>query len=83
LGELATVLQLKNHPLFEHLVVYAKSQSYFRPGHVSLAARLLEKAGETKGLYLAGNGLSGSGIPDCVAAGEAAADKIIQDFKNT
>jgi protoporphyrinogen oxidase len=47
-----------------------------------LAARLLEKAGETRGLYLAGNGLSGSGIPDCVAAGEAAADKIIKDFKH-
>ena len=82
LGELTYILKIKSPPLFEHLVVYSKSMSYFRPGHVSLAARLLEKAGETKGLYLGGNGLSGNGIPDCVAAGEAAADKIINDFKN-
>jgi protoporphyrinogen oxidase len=48
-----------------------------------LSARLLEKASETPGLYLAGNGLSGSGIPDCVAAGESAAEKVIKDFKKT
>jgi oxygen-dependent protoporphyrinogen oxidase len=82
LVELSPILQLKRHPLFQHLAVYSQSQSYYRPGHLSLAARLLEKAGETRGLYLAGNGLSGSGIPDCVAAGEAAADKIIKDFKH-
>jgi oxygen-dependent protoporphyrinogen oxidase len=81
LAELSPILQLKSQPLFQHLVVYTKSQSYFRPGHISLAARLLEKADETQGLYLAGNGLTGSGIPDCVASGEAAADKIISDFK--
>ncbi len=80
-AELTPILQLKSHPLFHHLAVYQKSQSYYRPGHLSLAARLLEKAGETKGLYLGGNGLVGSGIPDCVASGETAADKIITDFK--
>jgi len=82
LAEIIPILHVKSHPLFKHLVVYSKSQSYYRPGHLSLAARLLEKAGETKGLYLGGNGLSGSGIPDCVATGEAAAVKIIQDFKS-
>jgi oxygen-dependent protoporphyrinogen oxidase len=81
LEELTPILMLKNHPLFQHLVVYTQSQSYFKPGHLSLSKRLLEKATETPGLYLAGNGLSGSGIPDCVAAGEAAAEKIINDFK--
>jgi oxygen-dependent protoporphyrinogen oxidase len=55
--------------------------SYFRPGHLSLAARIEQKASETKGLYLAGNGLKGVGIPDTIAAGQAAAEKIINDLK--
>ncbi len=81
LDELTPILQLKSQPLFRHLAVYTQSQSYYRPGHLSLAKRLLEKAEETPGLYLGGNGLSGSGIPDCVSTGEAAAQKLIEDYK--
>jgi oxygen-dependent protoporphyrinogen oxidase len=54
--------------------------SYFKPGHLSQAARLEDKAAEQKGLYLAGNGFKGVGIPDCIAAGEVAAEKIFKDF---
>jgi oxygen-dependent protoporphyrinogen oxidase len=78
--ELKPILQLRDKPVETHLSLYASSMSYFKPGHASLAARLEHKASETKGLYLAGNGLKGVGIPDCVASGEAAAEKIIQDF---
>ncbi len=78
--ELTPILDLKNPPVVHHLVVYNAAMSYFRPGHLSQCSRLEDKASEQKGLYLAGNGLKGVGIPDCVAAGETAAEKIFKDF---
>lgn len=79
LGELKDILGLKADPLFHHLAVYHSAMSYYRPGHLSQAARLEQKATEFRGLYLAGNGLKGVGIPDCVAAGQRAAEKLIHD----
>jgi protoporphyrinogen/coproporphyrinogen III oxidase len=81
LEELKPILDLKDRPVVHHFASYASSMSYFRPGHLSLAARLEQKASEFKGLYLAGNGLKGVGIPDCVASGQAAAEKIIGNLK--
>ena len=78
LEELKPVLGLRSEPILQHLATYKASMSYFRPGHLSQAARLEQKASEIKGLYLAGNGLKGVGIPDCVASGQAAAEKIFQ-----
>lgn len=81
LAELRPILKLKGEPVTQHLAVYNQAMSYFRPGHLSQASRLEQKASEQKGLYLAGNGLKGVGIPDCIAVGEAVAEKIFRDFK--
>ena len=80
LEELNPILQLKDRPIVHHLAVYKDSMSYFRPGHLSQAARLEQKAHEFKGLYLAGNGFKGVGIPDCIAAGQSAAEKIFVEL---
>ena len=80
LAELNPILKLQKNPVVHHLARYRASMSYFRPGHLSQAARLEQKASETKGLYLAGNGLKGVGIPDCISAGETAAGKIFQSI---
>lgn len=76
LAELTPILGLKGHPIVHHWASYESSMSYFRPGHLSQVIRLEQKASESKGLYLAGNGLKGVGIPDAIAAGQAAAEKI-------
>ncbi len=76
LEELTPILGLKGHPIVHHWASYESSMSYFRPGHLSQAIRLEQKASETKGLYLAGNGLKGVGVPDAIAAGQSAAEKI-------
>jgi oxygen-dependent protoporphyrinogen oxidase len=78
--ELRPILGFKNEPISRHLAVWCGAMSYFRPGHLSQANRLEQKASEHKGLYLAGNGLKGVGIPDCIATGEAAAEKVFSDF---
>jgi oxygen-dependent protoporphyrinogen oxidase len=80
LEELKPILQLRDRPITHHLTTYQGSMSYFRPGHLSLAARIEQKAAETKGLYLAGNGLKGVGIPDTIASGQAAAEAVFQSL---
>ena len=80
LEELTPILQLKGAPLLHHWAAYEGSMSYFRPGHLEQVSRLKKKASEFKGLYLAGNGLKGVGIPDAIAAGQSAAEKIFQTF---
>jgi len=82
IAELTPILNLKGSPIVHHLAVYNSAMSYFPPGHLSQCSRLEDKASEQKGLYLAGNGLKGVGIPDCVAAGETAAEKIFKDFNS-
>ena len=79
LEELKPILNLRDQPIAQHLTTYNASMSYFRPGHLSQASRLEQKASEFKSLYLAGNGLKGVGIPDTISAGQLSAEKI---FKN-
>jgi len=81
LEELKPILNLRDRPVVHHLATYNASMSYFRPGHLSQVARIEQKATETKGLYLAGNGFKGVGIPDCIAAGQSAAEKIFQGIQ--
>ena len=75
-AELSPILLLKAQPLLHHWATYEASMSYFRPGHLDQVSRLEKKASELKGLYLAGNGLKGVGIPDTIAAGQSAAEQI-------
>ncbi len=79
LEELNPILNLRDQPIARHLAIYNASMSYFRPGHLSQASRMEQKASEFKGLYLAGNGLRGVGIPDTIASGQSAAEKIFKD----
>jgi oxygen-dependent protoporphyrinogen oxidase len=81
--ELQPILGLRNEPVIDHLAVFNSAMSYFRPGHLSQASRIEQKASEFKGLYLAGNGFKGVGIPDCIASGQTAAEKIFQDRMKT
>jgi oxygen-dependent protoporphyrinogen oxidase len=80
IDELKPILGLKDKPILHHLAVYRESMPQFKPGHLSQASRMEQKASESKGLYLAGNGLKGVGIPDAIAAGQLAAEKISMDF---
>lgn len=81
LEELKPILNLRDRPIVHHWATYEGCMTYFKPGHLAQVARLEQKASETKGLYVAGNGLRGVGIPDTIAAGQTAAEKILSDLK--
>ena len=46
-------------------------------GHSKRLAEIKSRTAAIEGLYLAGNGYVGIGIPDCVRTGRAAAKSII------
>jgi protoporphyrinogen/coproporphyrinogen III oxidase len=48
----------------------------YNVGHVERVARIEKLARRHRGLALAGAGYRGSGLPDCIAAGRAAAEQI-------
>lgn len=80
LEELKPVLKLRGQPMVSHWTAFKASMSYFRPGHLSQASRLEQKTSEFKGLFLAGNGLKGVGIPDTILSGQTAAEKIFSSL---
>jgi protoporphyrinogen/coproporphyrinogen III oxidase len=49
----------------------------YEVGHLDGVARIDRAAAKHPGLALAGAGFRGSGLPDCVAAGRAAAERIL------
>lgn len=53
------------------------SMPQYRVGHLAAVAAIRKKAAEYPGLDLAGNGFEGVGIPDCIAAGEQAAQRMV------
>jgi oxygen-dependent protoporphyrinogen oxidase len=49
----------------------------YEVGHLERVARIRARLAAIPGLHLAGNALSGVGIPDCIAAGERAAEAVV------
>jgi oxygen-dependent protoporphyrinogen oxidase len=54
---------------------YPGAMPHYRLGHVDLVREIFQRVSRMKGLTLAGNAYGGIGLPDCVASGEAAANR--------
>jgi oxygen-dependent protoporphyrinogen oxidase len=50
----------------------------YRVGHLSLVKGIEERLAPRPTLQIAGNGISGIGIPDCIHRGETCADRILR-----
>ena len=75
--ELGRILNLTAEPMFHMISRWPRSMAQYTVGH---SKRMQETKGPHRGdpgLYLAGNGYDGIGIPDCVRTGRAAAKQII------
>ena len=49
----------------------------YEVGHLDTVGEIESRLGRHMGLALAGNGLRGVGVPDCIRSGETAADRIL------
>jgi oxygen-dependent protoporphyrinogen oxidase len=75
--DLRALLGIAKAPLFAGVARWPDSMPQYHVGHLDLVASIQERAGRLSGLQLAGNSYTGTGIPDCVRSGEAAAKKIL------
>lgn len=75
-NELQEILGIRAEPLFVHTRVWRRAMAQYRVGHLETVAGIDADLERYPGLALAGNGLRGVGIPDCVHSGESAAARV-------
>ncbi len=78
--ELREVLGVTAEPDLEHVVRWDGGMPQYTMGHLERVSTLEAITTGLPGLAIAGNMLRGVGLPDCIASGERAADKIAGDF---
>jgi oxygen-dependent protoporphyrinogen oxidase len=77
-GELRTILGLTTAPLFTSISRCPRSMAQYTVGHSARWKEIQARAAAVPGLYLAGNGYTGIGIPDCIRMGRAAAASAVK-----
>lgn len=74
--ELRDIAGVTEEPLFSRIARWPRSMAQYTVGHQQRMKQAEERLRQSPGLYLAGNGYYGIGIPDCVRMGKQAAEKI-------
>ena len=73
-AELGELMGVDAEPLFHRIHRWPKSMAQYTVGHSKRLAVIRERLEHLPGLYLAGNGYEGIGIPDCIRTGREAAE---------
>jgi oxygen-dependent protoporphyrinogen oxidase len=76
--ELRTILGLTTAPLFSSISRCPRSMAQYTVGHSARLKEIQARAAAIPGLFLAGNGYTGIGIPDCIRMGRAAAASALK-----
>ncbi len=76
--ELRDVLGITAEPLLYRIFRWPQAMPQYTLGHLDRIAAIDRRLAEHPGLYVAGNAYRGIGLPDCIASGEAAADKALK-----
>jgi len=74
---LAPLLGISEPPLWSRVWRHPSAMPQRRVGHPALVARLRERLGAHPGLEFAGGPLGAYGLPDSIAEGEAAAERLL------
>lgn len=77
---LAPLLGLREPPLWSRVWRHPSSMPQRKVGHPALVERLRERLAAHPGLDFAGGPLGAYGLPDSIAEGEAAAERVISSF---
>lgn len=75
--ELADISGIEGVPVLSRVIRYKAASPQYTMGHLERVKRIEAGAAQIPGLEIAGNMLRGVGIPDSIAAGESAADRIV------
>jgi oxygen-dependent protoporphyrinogen oxidase len=77
LGELKSLLQITGEPQVTDIARWPNSMPQYHVGHLDRVARIDQLTNRHTNLALAGNAYRGVGIPQCIASGQAAAERIV------
>ena len=75
--ELRSLLKMKRSPQLVEVVRYSRAMPQYHVGHLDSVARIEQLSAHWPGLELAGSAYHGVGIPDSIASGRAAADRVL------
>ncbi|MBI3895941.1 MAG: protoporphyrinogen oxidase [Acidobacteria bacterium] len=78
LRELAEIMGVHAQPKFVRIFRWEKCMPQYAVGHLSRLEEISSLVAGHPGLFLAGNGYRGIGIPDCIQSSAAAASAAIQ-----
>lgn len=81
--ELAELLGIRGEPVVEKIVRWRNAMPQYHVGHLDRVNRIESLVNGTPALALACNALRGVGIPFCVRAGEAAAERIVAQLSSS
>ena len=76
--ELNELLGVRGEPDFVRVLRHTRAMPQYHVGHLDLIGRIQAELVNYSGIALAGNYLTGVGIPDSIASGEAAAEAIFR-----
>ena len=76
-GELRQILGLTAEPLFTRVYKWRAAMAQYGVGHLERLERIERLRRQLPGLFLAGNGYRGIGVPDCVRSGREAAAQAV------
>ncbi|OGR54390.1 MAG: protoporphyrinogen oxidase [Elusimicrobia bacterium RIFCSPLOWO2_02_FULL_39_32] len=79
-GDLENILGIKAKPISTVISHHKNALPQYGLGHKELVEKIRQKAANFKGLVLAGNAYSGTGIPDCIQSGADAAEDLFKSF---
>ena len=75
--ELRELLGMNAEPLFSEVVRYEDAMPQYHVGHIDRVKRIENAIGKQPGLAVAGSAYHGVGIPDSIASGHDAADRVL------
>ncbi|MCP4169684.1 MAG: protoporphyrinogen oxidase [Fuerstiella sp.] len=76
--ELSAILGMNAAPSFSQVVRYQRAMPQYHVGHLARVAEIERLSDEHRGLHLAGSAYFGVGLPDSIASGWLAADRVLQ-----
>ncbi len=77
-AELRDTMGITAPPSLSRVARWDRGMPQYTMGHLDRIAVIDERVGAHAGLHLAGAAYHGVGIPDCIASGRAAAERILQ-----
>ncbi|MCK4790167.1 MAG: protoporphyrinogen oxidase [Desulfobacteraceae bacterium] len=80
--DLDSLLGIATPPRFAMVYRWPESMAQYDVGHLDRVASMRRRISRYRGLQLAGNGFEGVGVPDCVRAGEQAAEELMRNIQN-